>query len=403
VAIKLVCPNPQCGKHLSARDDVAGRRVKCPACGFVFAAPTAQPSSAPLPSRRETLLAPSVSDITPAPSQDPAIKPAPRAGEGAGRGRNRVAAGLFALLLGPFGVHHFYLGAYGAAIASICVTWLTCGFGVILPIVEGIVLLTMDEIKFDKKYNARTPRALEFAFSSPPAARPHSRSLPSPEPAKPYPKPKKAWNTCAVCGSKMTTFEMSAKMGKCARCMLSELGLVEHPDMGYVFSQAATYQGGIAEYPTAGKRNGFFFVYEDGLSFLDNSVRWRMPYGRILRAELDFFQPSGVRAVLGGLTTIMLQRVRNNVAVSFLDTEGTERTAKFHIHGALSIPGEEHKATEVLNHILRFKRSFARPGEPAQRHEDRASKLGLLAELKEKGLITESEYECKRREIIDSL
>ncbi len=33
MAIKLSCPNPTCRKGLTARDEMAGRKVKCPACG----------------------------------------------------------------------------------------------------------------------------------------------------------------------------------------------------------------------------------------------------------------------------------------------------------------------------------------------------------------------------------
>src|SRR5262245_19358366 len=33
MAIKLSCPNPTCRKGLTARDEMAGRKVRCPACG----------------------------------------------------------------------------------------------------------------------------------------------------------------------------------------------------------------------------------------------------------------------------------------------------------------------------------------------------------------------------------
>jgi len=33
MAIRFTCENPKCGKPLRVKDDVAGKRIKCPACG----------------------------------------------------------------------------------------------------------------------------------------------------------------------------------------------------------------------------------------------------------------------------------------------------------------------------------------------------------------------------------
>src|SRR5262249_49898255 len=38
--IKMSCPNPTCRKSLTARDEMAGRKVKCPACGGTIAVPS---------------------------------------------------------------------------------------------------------------------------------------------------------------------------------------------------------------------------------------------------------------------------------------------------------------------------------------------------------------------------
>jgi TM2 domain-containing membrane protein YozV len=80
-------------------------------------------------------------------------------------GKNKVVAGLLAIFLGGFGVHNFYLGAPGAAVVDIAVTWLTCGAGGLLPLVEGIMLLVMSDADFDAKYNARSPGSMEFVFT----------------------------------------------------------------------------------------------------------------------------------------------------------------------------------------------------------------------------------------------
>lgn len=56
--------------------------------------------------------------------------------------KQKLIAGLLQIFVGAFGVGRFYTGHTGIAIAQIAVTWLTCGFGVIWPIIDGILMLT---------------------------------------------------------------------------------------------------------------------------------------------------------------------------------------------------------------------------------------------------------------------
>ncbi len=60
--------------------------------------------------------------------------------------KSKVAAGLLGLFLGGFGVHNFYLGYTGKAIAQLLITILSCGslaaISSIWGLVEGILILT---------------------------------------------------------------------------------------------------------------------------------------------------------------------------------------------------------------------------------------------------------------------
>lgn len=60
--------------------------------------------------------------------------------------RNRIAAGILAILIGALGIHNFYLGFTGKALAQLLMTVLSCGLlGIvseIWAIVEGIQILT---------------------------------------------------------------------------------------------------------------------------------------------------------------------------------------------------------------------------------------------------------------------
>lgn len=55
--------------------------------------------------------------------------------------KNRIIAGLFGILFGGIGLHNFYLGYTGRAIAQLLVTFFTCGLGSIWGFIEGILII----------------------------------------------------------------------------------------------------------------------------------------------------------------------------------------------------------------------------------------------------------------------
>lgn len=61
-------------------------------------------------------------------------------------GKSKVAAGIMGILLGAFGVHNFYLGYTGKAVAQLLISVLSCftlSFAsAIWGLIEGIMILT---------------------------------------------------------------------------------------------------------------------------------------------------------------------------------------------------------------------------------------------------------------------
>ena len=60
--------------------------------------------------------------------------------------KSKMAAGLLGIFLGSLGVHNFYLGFTGKAVAQLLITLLTCGIGGAISgiwgLIEGIMILT---------------------------------------------------------------------------------------------------------------------------------------------------------------------------------------------------------------------------------------------------------------------
>ncbi len=70
--------------------------------------------------------------------------------EAAASDKTKIAAGLFALLLGGFGAHKFYLGQKGKGILYLLLCW--TGIPSIIALIEGIVYLTSSDEAFYQKY-----------------------------------------------------------------------------------------------------------------------------------------------------------------------------------------------------------------------------------------------------------
>jgi TM2 domain-containing membrane protein YozV len=65
-------------------------------------------------------------------------------------GRNRVAAALFALLLGGFDVRKFYLGKVGQGVLYLLFCWTL--IPAIVGFIEGIIYLTRSDQEFAAEY-----------------------------------------------------------------------------------------------------------------------------------------------------------------------------------------------------------------------------------------------------------
>ena len=64
--------------------------------------------------------------------------------------KDRVTAGVLAILLGTFGVHKFYLGQTGLGVLYLCFFW--TGIPSIIGLIEGILYLAKTDEEFDSQH-----------------------------------------------------------------------------------------------------------------------------------------------------------------------------------------------------------------------------------------------------------
>jgi TM2 domain-containing membrane protein YozV len=63
---------------------------------------------------------------------------------------DRVTAGVFALLLGSFGVHKFYMGDVRLGVLYLCFFW--TAIPGLVGFIEGILYLTKSDAEFQRQY-----------------------------------------------------------------------------------------------------------------------------------------------------------------------------------------------------------------------------------------------------------
>ncbi len=64
----------------------------------------------------------------------------------------KIVAGLLGVLAGGFGIHKFILGYTTEGIIQIVITFVTCGMGSIIGLIEGIIYLTKSDEDFVRTY-----------------------------------------------------------------------------------------------------------------------------------------------------------------------------------------------------------------------------------------------------------
>ena len=67
-------------------------------------------------------------------------------------GKSRGVTALLALFLGTLGVQYFYLGKITAGILTILLSLVTCGVWSVIVLIQGIMMLVMDNYTFQQKF-----------------------------------------------------------------------------------------------------------------------------------------------------------------------------------------------------------------------------------------------------------
>lgn len=67
-------------------------------------------------------------------------------------GKSRGVAALLAIFLGSLGIQYFYLGKNTAGVIALVLSIITCGIPGILWLIQGIMMFTMSQADFERKF-----------------------------------------------------------------------------------------------------------------------------------------------------------------------------------------------------------------------------------------------------------
>lgn len=86
--------------------------------------------------------------VKPTPGVQPPVTPLTAQSSG----KDKIVAGILALLLGYLGIQYFYVGKPVGGILTILLCIVTCGLWDILVFIQGIMMLCMSQEDFDRKF-----------------------------------------------------------------------------------------------------------------------------------------------------------------------------------------------------------------------------------------------------------
>lgn len=131
---------PSCGGQKATQ--ISDHEYRCDYCGHTFSAPTALRNT----QTSQQFASQSGFQQT---NQTRPNSQSPFESRTA-NGKNRMTAAILAIVLGIFGVHHFYLGNTGKGILYLIFFWTY--IPAIIGFIEGILFLTQSDEEFASKY-----------------------------------------------------------------------------------------------------------------------------------------------------------------------------------------------------------------------------------------------------------
>jgi len=262
--------------------------------------------------------------------------------------KDKTTAGLLAIFLGGLGVHRFYLGQTGLGMFHLLFCWFPVSW--LIGFISGLVILTMDDDKFNLKYNKDHYRVVKRGN------RREEREIRRDERRQPQQNQRR--NTAPV----------RQPMNQDKQQQLKKSGIDKYKDYDY--------QGAIEEFKQA-----------LALDPNDISIHFNLACTYSLNEEADKALEHLDRAVTLGFTDF--KRIKEHDALAFVRIQ--DAFDEFEANGFRLKQATPQKQTTT---------AAAQPAqEPVEDHSPILEQLQKLNELRIKGLLTEEEFVTQKNKL----
>lgn len=266
--------------------------------------------------------------------------------------KDKTTAGLLAIFLGGLGIHRFYLGQTGLGFLHLCFFWVPLPISWIVGFIHGIMILTMDDDKFNLQFNPEQYKVVKRGN------RREEREFNRNERRRPQEPQRRS------------TAPVRQPVNQDKQQQLKKSGIDKYKDYDY--------QGAIEEFKKA-----------LALDPNDISIHFNLACTYSLNEEADKALEHLDRAVTLGFTDF--KRIKEHDALAFVRIQ--DAFDEFEANGFhLKQPTPQKQAAQTQ----------AQPTqEPVEDHSPILDQLQKLNELKLKGLLTEEEFVTQKNKLMN--
>lgn len=190
------------------------------------------------------------------------------------------------------------------------------------------------------------------------------------------------------------------------------------PVEGAIIKYEVTYKGGFPKKPQK-KSDAVWFglnIMEDSFIFkpeLQAKKDWFgeenfvITYDKVTKFEIVKRQVSMTEAMLSSNGDTKSLEQMNNINISYLDDEGAEQMARVEMLTGTTVYGQAAKCQELVD-LLREKKILSKLNKEKSQSvqstgDDVLAQIEKLASLKEKGLLSEDEFNQKKATLLEKL
>lgn len=181
---------------------------------------------------------------------------------------------------------------------------------------------------------------------------------------------------------------------------------------GFIQKYSIMYLGGHPDYPKSKIGEIILNLFEDRFELQSTigSQKWfkglTIPYDKISDLQIVQRQVSSVEGLLGGLDSRQLNQA-NNIHITYKDDNDKEILLRLEMITGVTVMGQAKKCMEFQD-LLRINNIYDQFSKKdisnlTQDTDDIPAQIKKLSDLKNLGILTEEEFETKKKELLSKM